>query len=66
LGDSKATTVSGEPSTSTSADRLRGRNPAKRHASDGSAEATSAAKAADGPGSTSTSSPAATQPCTST
>ena len=65
-GDSNATTVSGEPSTPISSERLRGRNPTKRHASDGSADATNAASAADGPGSTSTSSPAATHPCTST
>ena len=64
-GDSNATTVSGERRTSSSAPRLRGRNPAKRHASDGSPLATSAVSAADGPGSTSTDSPAAMQPCTS-
>ena len=50
--------------TASSAPRLRGRKPAKRQTSDGSALATSAVRALDGPGSTSTASPAATQPCT--
>ena len=50
MGDSKATNVSTEANASTSPARLRGRKPAKRHASAGSAEATSAASAADGPG----------------
>ena len=49
-----------------SAPFLRGRNPANRHRSAGSALATSAASAADGPGRTSTASPAATHACTRT
>ena len=66
LGDSNATSVSGDAKTCSSAERLRGRNPANRHRSAGSALATSAARAADGPGSTSTASPAATHACTKT
>ena len=62
-GDSNATTVSGDAKTAST--RLRGRKPANRHTSDGSALATSAVIAEDGPGRTSTASPAATQPCTS-
>ena len=66
-GDSNATSVPpGSDSTRRSSPRLRGRKPAKRQRSDGSAEATSAASAADGPGSTSTGSPAATHERTST
>ena len=61
-GDSKATSVPpGSPSTSRSSPRLRGRKPRKRHSAAGSPEATSAVIAADGPGSTSTGSPAATR-----
>ncbi len=65
-GDSNATSVSGEENASISSERLRGRNPAKRHRCAGNALATSAASAADGPGSTSTASPAATHARTST
>ena len=64
-GDSNATSVSGAANAASSPDRLRGRKPAKRHASDGSPLATSAVSAEDGPGSTSTATPAATQPWTS-
>ncbi len=57
-GDSKATSVSASPANSArSSPALRGRKPAKRQRSAGSALATSAAMAADGPGSTSTASP---------
>ncbi len=45
---------------------MRGRNPWNTHSDAGSPDATSAVIAADGPGSTSTGSPAATQARTST
>ena len=66
-GDSNATTVPPDSANRRSSSPfLRGRKPAKRHRSAGSADATSAAIAADGPGSTSTGSPAATHARTST
>ncbi|HSS58850.1 MAG TPA: SAM-dependent methyltransferase, partial [Solirubrobacteraceae bacterium] len=62
-GDSNATSVSGPPNVACNSPFLRGRKPTNRHRSAGSALATSAASAADGPGSTSTASPAATHAC---
>src|SRR5579884_1927353 len=65
-GDSNPTSVSGPDNSCSSSARLRGRNPTKRQRSTGSALATSAATAAEGPGRTSTARPAATQAWTST
>jgi hypothetical protein len=66
-GDSNATSVPpGSESTRRSSPFLRGRKPWKCHSSAGRPDATSAVIAAEGPGSTSTGSPAATQARTST
>jgi hypothetical protein len=66
-GDSNATKVPGNPEkTRLSSPFLRGRKPWKCHSDAGSPDATSAVIAADGPGSTSTGSPAATHARTST
>src|SRR5581483_7418164 len=69
LGDSKSTIVRGSPARARSRSRRspdrRGRNPSKTKRSVGSPEATSAAIAAEGPGTTRTSIPASTHARTS-
>ena len=61
-GDSNATSVSAAPRNRlSSSPRARGRKPTKRHRSAGSPDATSAVVTAEGPGSTSTLTPAARQ-----